>query len=112
MNPSKKVRPAIAQTMNGPRGSDQLGSRISPSNTLSSSKPQAADDRGEDDWMFFRARPDAIIRTRFPLPGEFPDDFLEHGGAVPFVRVCIVRDDNGLPVWAARNVTFRSGGSA
>jgi hypothetical protein len=38
--------------------------------------------------------------------------FLEHGGAVAFVRVAVVRNDNGLPVWAARNVTFRCGGRA
>jgi hypothetical protein len=52
------------------------------------------------------------VRTRFPLEGEFPDDFLEHSGAIPFVRVAVVRDDNGLPVWAARSVTFREGGRA
>jgi hypothetical protein len=74
--------------------------------------PNMVDDRGEDDWSFFRARPGAATRTRFPLPNEFPDDFLEHGGAVAFVRVAVTRDDRGQPAWAARSVLFRSGGSA
>jgi hypothetical protein len=67
--------------------------------------PFAPDDRNEDDWQYFKRRPAATVRTRFALPGEFPDDF-----APAFVRVSIVRDDNGLPVWAARSVTFRSSG--
>jgi hypothetical protein len=70
------------------------------------------DNAGENDWQYFRARPAATVRTRCPLPGEFPDDFLQHGGGVAFVRVAVTRDDRGLPVWAARSVMFCSGGSA
>jgi hypothetical protein len=67
----------------------------------------APDNRGEDDWAYFRARPAATTRTRFPLENEFPDDFR-----VAFVRVAVVRDDRGQPVWAARSVRFCEGGSA
>jgi hypothetical protein len=72
-----------------------------------STQPNMADTAGEDDWTYFRARPAATTRTRFPLPGEFPDDFR-----VAFVRVAVTRDDRGRPVWAARSVRFCEGGTA
>jgi len=90
------------------------GSKLS-SNTPNASTSQApcpADDAGEDDWQYFGRRPHVSTRTRFALPAEFPDDFLEHGGAVAVVRVAVTRDGRGQPVWAARSVLFRSGGSA
>jgi hypothetical protein len=113
----KTKRPADAAASAGPRIDPQrlASTAIDPSNNHSPDRPQAscpADNRGEDDWAYFRARPGAAVRTRFALPGEFPSDFLEHGGAIPYVRVAVVRDDNGLPVWAARSVQFCEGGSA
>src|SRR6267378_8000869 len=101
MNPSKTVRPAIAQTMNGPRESDQLGSRISPPNTLSAATSQApcpADDRGEDDIAFFRARPALTRRLRFPFADEFPLDMTEQDDlGVAIVSVRMDRDEFGQP---------------
>jgi hypothetical protein len=108
-----KTRPATAAAADRSLSIDQQLER--QTNTATASTSQAsypADDAGEDDWQYFRRRPGATTRTRFPLASEFPDDFLEHGGAVAFVRVAVVRDGRGQPVWAARSVMFRSGGSA
>jgi hypothetical protein len=103
----KRTKPASAETAGELRGIQQLGSRLNPSpNTPSPARLQAPDDAGESDWAFFRARPGATIRTRLPFPDEFPDDFIACGGGVAFVRVAVVRDDRGLPVWAARSVMF------
>jgi hypothetical protein len=113
VRPPKTARPAIGD--GPPLKSDERPGSLDQTNipdTANSQAPLLADTAGENDWEYFGRRPAAAVRTRFPLEGEFPDDFLEHGGAVPFVRVAVVRDDNGLPVWAARSVQFCSGGSA
>jgi hypothetical protein len=109
----KKRRPPDVASSGGP-GIDQPrnGQIITPKPARPQAPPLPPDDRGEDDWTFFRARPGAATRTRFALPNEFPADFLEHGGAVAFVRVAVTRDDNGEPAWAARSVLFCSGGCA
>ena len=91
-----------------PRDSQHgIASKARPSNySPADARPALADDRGEDDWAFFRARPGATIRTRLPFPNEFPADFIACGGGAAFVRVAVTRDDRGLPVWASRNVMF------
>jgi hypothetical protein len=115
MNPSKTVRPAIAQTMNGPRGSDRLGSRINPPNNPNASTSQApcpADNRGEDDYAYFTARPGINSRVRFPFENEFPVCVLLPGASA-FVRISIDRDADGEPKRRARRaLRFCEGGHA
>jgi hypothetical protein len=111
----KKTKPAIAQTMNGPRDSSSLGSGLDQSNTPSLGQPQAPlppDNRGESDWEYFRARPGVATRTRLPFPREYPDDFLEYGGGAAFLHIAVTRDRNGEPTWCDRRLQFCEGGSA
>jgi len=71
------------------------------------------DNRGEDDWTYFRRRPGAAVRTRLPFPNEFPDDFMEYGGGVAFVRITVERDAaTGEPTRGARSLMFCEGGNA
>jgi hypothetical protein len=110
----KTARPATAETVNGPRKSDQPGSEISPTNTPSPAKLQAPDDRGESDHDYFTARPHARHRIRAAFPGEFPRKLLKQGrgGRQAVVIVAIERDAAGRPIRRARSLVFPDGGRA
>jgi hypothetical protein len=106
----KKLRPTAAKTACRPRGSDQLGSEISFTNTPSPDQPQAPpNSRVESDYDYF-ARSSVSERFRFPFENEFPG--LEPGR---FAVVCITiwRDAYGLPKRRARRrLCFCEGGRA
>jgi len=74
----------------------------------------AADDIGEDDWTFFRARPNERSRIRSPFPGEFPRKILKQGrGRQAVVIVAIDRDAvTGEPRTRGRGILFVEGGRA
>jgi hypothetical protein len=94
--------------MRGPRTSprrDLLGS--SSSNTPSIDQPQApslADDAGEDDWTYFRARPHLSSRKRLAFEGEGYD-------SAAFVSVRLKRDP-GLPATILRAPVYGEWGTA
>jgi hypothetical protein len=111
----KTKRPADAAASAGPRKIDRLGSKISPPNNPNASTSQApcpADTAGESDCAYFRVRASATTRLRLPWPGEYPDDFLQRGGAVAIVRVIVTRDAAGRPMRGRRSLLFCEGGSA
>jgi hypothetical protein len=115
MNPSKRTKPATAETVGRLRGID-LARQPDPSNTLTAPKSQAppcpTDDAGESDLTFFSRRPDVNTRTRLPFPNEFPAGVLEPGRCA-FVRVLIERDADGRPKRRARRrLRFCEGGTA
>jgi hypothetical protein len=72
-----------------------------------------ADDRGEDDFAYFTARPHARHRIRAPFPSECPPEFLTHrDGGTAVITVVIERDPNGRPTRHARGIGFILGGRA
>jgi hypothetical protein len=74
--------------------------------------PFAPDDRYESDFAYFRARPHAKIRNRFPFPGEFAAEDLTEGGLDCFVRAIVERNGSGQPTRRARWLLFCAGGHA
>jgi hypothetical protein len=111
----KTKKPADAATSSGLQ-IEQVSTTLNLSNNPKPAKPQAppllADTAGEDDWTYFRQRPGATTRTRLPFLNEYPDDFMEYGGGVAFVRITVERDQQGEPTRGARSLTFCEGGSA
>ncbi len=77
-----------------------------------SSRPFAADDAGESDFDFFRARPNARTRNRLPYANEFAPELLDQGGLDCFVHVIVERDAAGQPTRRARGLLFCDGGNA
>jgi hypothetical protein len=64
------------------------------------------DDSGEDDETFFRRRPDANVRVRLPIAGEFPPGAIDPG-RVAFVHVQVERDPaTGEPGTRARAIFY------
>jgi hypothetical protein len=92
------ARPATAIAVNGSRGSEQLASRLNPSDTPKPDQLQAPpDNTGEDDQSFFTRRPEARHRFRLPFPGEFSAAILSEArvqarGREVLVMVVIDRD--------------------
>lgn len=75
--------------------------------------PSMVDDRGEDDFAYFAARPLARTRIRSAFPNEFPRKLLKPGGGRPaVVIVAIERDANGRPTRRGRGLVFPDGGNA
>jgi hypothetical protein len=109
----KTKRPADAAASAGPRKTDRLGSKISSTNNANGSTSQApcpADDAGEDDWTYFRARPGVNTRTRLPFENEYHACVLLPGRPA-FVHVEIERDaDRQLK--RRRRLRFCEGGTA
>jgi hypothetical protein len=82
------------------------------SNCFKTDSRPAADDRGEDDFSYFSARPDVRTRIRAAFRGEFPRKILKRGRGQPaVVIVAIERDHAGNPTTRARSITFLDGGS-
>lgn len=110
----KTKRPADAATSAGPRVDQRLvRTTITPTNSLKSAGPQATplpDDRGEDDWTYFRRRPGAVTRLRLPFEDEYPACVLLPGRPA-FVRIQVERDANGR-LKRCRSLRFCKGGSA
>jgi hypothetical protein len=116
MNPSKKTKPATAETVNGPRKSEQLGSGLNLSNNPKPDQLQAPDDT-ESDLDFFAARPSVNERIRLPLPDEFSAAILSEArtqarGREVLVLVVIDRDARGRPSTRARGLVCLPGGAA
>jgi hypothetical protein len=111
----KMARPAIAQTMNGPRKSDQLGSEISSTNTPQPDQLQAPDISGENDELFFRRRPGVRQRLRLPFTAELPPEVWQAAvaaGLAAFVIVEMKRGAPGVPWIRSRQFVFAAGGTA
>lgn len=109
----KRVRPADSAKSAGPRVDQQRlrhhnGATNSPSPEKLQAPPSPPDDRGEDDWTYFRARPGLTRRLRFPLADE-PLDMTDDIG-IALVSVRMDRDEFGQPVNRLRAVFFRMGG--
>jgi hypothetical protein len=82
-------------------------------NNVATPRAQAADDAGESDLAFFRARPEAKTRIRAAYPGEFPVDLLPDArGRTLLVIVAIQRDLAGQPLHRARGLIFADEGRA
>ena len=66
----------------------------------------APDDRGEDDWTFFRRRPGINRRVRFSTDGEFgPEIAAQARGRAIIVMVAVGLNASGIPT-RARAFTF------
>jgi len=72
------------------------------------------DTSGEDDWTFFRARPETTTRIRSAFPGEFSRKILKQGrGRQAVIIVAIARDPvTGEPRTRGRGILFVEGGRA
>jgi hypothetical protein len=74
--------------------------------------PPMVDDCGEDDFAYFRRRPDVSSRLRLPFPDEFPADVIELARGRSMARgamvviVVIDRDSAGNPTTRGRGISF------
>ncbi len=113
MQPPKTAKPAPARREEPVSNVEQLGGRLDQSIiTPNAAKPQAAYNRGEDDWSFFRRHPGAAVRNRLPFPNEFSADDLDEGGLDCFVHAIVKRGPDGRPMRRARWLLFVEGGNA
>jgi hypothetical protein len=92
---------------------ERLGSELVPSNNPKSDRPQAPDNRGENDETFFRRRPNARQRLRLPFPAELPLEIWQPAAAAGVAGFVIVtRGAPGAPWTRSRQFVFAAGGTA
>jgi hypothetical protein len=100
--------------MGRPRESEQLASALG-SNTPNAATSQAscpADDRGESDLEYFRARSGVDSRNRLAFEGEPPAALRDFESDIAFIRVKLERDAAGKPATILREIVFGEWGRA
>jgi hypothetical protein len=112
---TKTAKPASASHAEPVSKSEQLGSGLNPTNNPKPVRPQAPDDAGENDELFFRRRPGARQRLRLPFPAELPPEVWQEAvaaGLAAFVIVEMKRGAPGAPWIRSRQFVFAAGGTA